>query len=100
MALTSRPCRYCGARITLVRDAASGAFVPLQSVSAIYLIDDEREQTEALEQPRGRDAGLAVSHWETCPKVEQAKRAQERRKGQRAPAHRSKASRNRGGPRA
>lgn len=65
----SRPCRSCGAKITMIRNAETGAMIPAQKVTLIFKLAETLLEEPELQAYRPADGTkeMWISHFQTCP---------------------------------
>lgn len=60
-----RPCKACGRKLHFVKSGETGKLIPLDLEAQVYFVTDDKDGTQvALKQ-----AGVFVSHFQTCPKA-------------------------------
>ena len=76
--MSARPCRECRAQIELIRSSETGAWIPGQKVSQLYVKVTDEEGDERLRPVELNDLAMGptfyVSHYQTCPDSDKFKR--------------------------
>lgn len=77
----TRPCRYCKAPILMV-ESVNGGQIPLSLVRTFYVVAGGKAHAVGATPAEldGEPLLRAVSHWETCSRVDAAKAAQRKKK--------------------
>lgn len=69
----SRPCRSCGATITMIRNAETGAMIPAQKVTLLFKRGETLLGEPELQayRPAKMTEEVWISHFQTCPNAAQ-----------------------------